>query len=141
MLTQANYHNKLGFVAAVSLALAAMPVLGQTFSCITTGVDPGSCSQFIPSFCNSGNLVAGNSLTPVEEQDTISRCYNAPGLGYKCDFTTWNEFGTGNLPAPDGCESVLDLISENCPMGGQGTAGGFASFQMIPNEGSCNFNG
>ncbi|KAF9020408.1 hypothetical protein BDP27DRAFT_1377920 [Rhodocollybia butyracea] len=60
------------------------------------------------------------------------------GIG---DFTTWNEFGTGNLPAPDGCESVLDLISENCPMGGQGTAGGFASFQMIPNEGSCNFNG
>ncbi|KAF9074775.1 hypothetical protein BDP27DRAFT_1359430 [Rhodocollybia butyracea] len=131
MLSQANHHSKLGFVAAVSLVLAATPAFGQTFNCFDTGVELGNCSQFIVPFCQS-----------IAEQNTLSGCFNVPGKGFKCDFTIWNEFGTGAIPGTgNGCVIVLDLISENCDLGGQGTFSGGGAFQLTPNEGSCNFNG
>ncbi|KAF9063024.1 hypothetical protein BDP27DRAFT_1335884 [Rhodocollybia butyracea] len=138
MQSQANHHSKLGFVAAMSLLLTATPILGQTFSCFTTGVELGNCSQFIGPFCQSVNPAIS-----IAEQNTLSGCFNVPGKGFKCDFTIWNEFATGSIPGVGaGCTDIMDLIADNCIMGGQGTlssSGG--AFQLIPNEGSCNFNG
>ncbi|KAF9074738.1 hypothetical protein BDP27DRAFT_1359399 [Rhodocollybia butyracea] len=115
MLSQANYYRiVLSAVATISLALTATTVLGQTtsLSCITTGVDPGGCSQFIDTFCQSGG-----DIPPLAEQDNFSRCFDVPGKGYKCDFTAWNEFGTTSVnPSVEGCEIILEAVSEACPM-------------------------
>ncbi|KAF9046972.1 hypothetical protein BDP27DRAFT_1434524 [Rhodocollybia butyracea] len=122
----------------MSFALTA-PVLGQTFSCLTTGVAPGDCSQFIHQFCGS----ATDLVTLIAEEDNISRCFNTPGEGFKCDFTAWNQFSSNpEVPNDTFCLETLTAITQTCPMGGQGTvSGSFFSFQLIPNEGSCSFNG
>jgi len=149
MLSQAS---KLGFVAAISLALIATPVLGQTVSCFpsATSVEFGGCSQFIDTFCQTGVDV---NLAP---QDTFERCFNvyAPvssAVGsYKCVLTAWNEYGISGLDpvvsssvvANSSCETVLNAVAETCPAGGQGFGiGGLIEFTLIPKAGSCGPDG
>ncbi|KAF9061256.1 hypothetical protein BDP27DRAFT_1338390 [Rhodocollybia butyracea] len=141
MLFQAShcdFHSKFGFVAFITLASISSPVLGQIFSCFESR-EVGDCSQFIDSFCQSAN-----DIPVLNEQDNFSRCFNAPGGGFKCDLTAWNEFGTvSQNPLTAHCENVLNAIADNCPRGGQGMNVDTSPFElrMIPNSGSCSFNG
>jgi len=147
MLFQAS---KLGFVAAISFALTATPIVGQTVSCFTSGTSDGGCTQFIDTFCQSGVDV---ELAP---QDTFERCFNvlapvSPVVGpYKCVLTAWNEFDTsGSDPvissstvANSSCETVLNAVADTCPEGGQGLGlGGIVEFTLIPEAGSCGPDG
>ncbi|KAJ4480887.1 hypothetical protein J3R30DRAFT_3403187 [Lentinula aciculospora] len=132
-LSQVDYR-KLN-IAALVLMLNTACAVGQDFStnCFATGIE-GGCGSFIDTFCETGS-----AISVVAPQDTASHCFNAPGLGFHCDFTSFNIVGSTSVNSDTAnCEIVLGAIAEDCPMGGRGSfVGGAFQFSLDPNEGAC----
>ncbi|KIK52148.1 hypothetical protein GYMLUDRAFT_251495 [Collybiopsis luxurians FD-317 M1] len=69
------------------------------------------------------------------ETSSISPPVAFAGAG---DYTAWNDNGTSpGSPTPSACQSVLEVVAIECPMGGHGNSGGDFEFTMDPNEGVC----
>ncbi|KAJ6564913.1 hypothetical protein DFH09DRAFT_473624 [Mycena vulgaris] len=122
------------FLGLVGLAFVTIPSLGQQVGCFSAGTY-GNCNRFVGAFCST------ISTSTIEPGDNIARCFNA-GNGQRCDLSILN---TVNSPAvPDGtiCNTVLDLIAQDCPRGGYAQIGGLPfEFQADPNTGACSLGG
>ncbi|KAJ6523395.1 hypothetical protein DFH09DRAFT_1420712 [Mycena vulgaris] len=111
------------FLGLVGLAFVTIPSLGQQVGCFSAGTY-GNCNRFVGAFCST------ISTSTIEPGDNIARCFNG---------------GNGQSPAvPDGtiCKTMLDLIAQDCPMGGYAQIGGLPfEFQADPNTGACSLGG
>ncbi|KAJ7876501.1 hypothetical protein B0H14DRAFT_3859184, partial [Mycena olivaceomarginata] len=125
------------------LAISASTIGGQsvTFSCNSEGL-VGDCGAFITSFCTQMNLMTFSSTESGE------RCYDLDvSAGSKCESSSpcsLTAFYSGPVSSSAGspnvvnCENTLRNITDNCPRGGSGTAGGVFSWSIDPNVGLCN---
>ncbi|KAJ7239244.1 antiviral protein CAP [Mycena rebaudengoi] len=108
------------------------PSLGQlNTQCNLSGV-VGDCSRFVANFCATVDPL---SISPF---DSISRCYNGPANGFKCDFTVLNTLNITITPDGTNCNIALTPASRSCSMGGQGIfTGGTFLFAVDSNNGTC----
>ncbi|KAJ7221268.1 hypothetical protein GGX14DRAFT_388458 [Mycena pura] len=77
--------------------------------------------MFIPAFCNS----IGNST--IAPNDTISRCFNNPAVGFsQCTFTVANRVTTAGVPFIPNCNAALVALTY--------TQGGSGMFSSLTND-------
>ncbi|KAF8191942.1 hypothetical protein K438DRAFT_1970309 [Mycena galopus ATCC 62051] len=124
----------LTLVATLAIYASTIGAETVTFSCNSGGL-VGNCGAFITDFCTQMGLT---TFSPTESGN---RCYNLDvSAGSKCALTAF--FSGPISSAPGGfnvvnCENTLRNITENCPSGGSGNAGGGFSWSIDPNDGLC----
>ncbi|KAF8148049.1 hypothetical protein B0H34DRAFT_803172 [Crassisporium funariophilum] len=125
-------NSSMKFLASILLSLAVAPALAQINqdSCFAAGTT-GSCAEFISTFC------ADVHAATFRPSDSGGRCFNKNG--FRCDLMNFNSATSSGPPDLATCNTVLNAITQTCPMGGVARLDSQHPdyFSIDPNAGSC----